>query len=602
MHYYKWPTTGTGTASYVWSYTYSYKKDGVTVKDTMRTTLTRDYTESTYDWDNMPAFYTKADTADKVKAEAVARLMVDVGYAVSTKYGSSSSSAKSSDVVTALPKYFGYSSNINQISRKDFDLTVWSNILYDELSEGRPVFYSGSSDDGSHAFVVDGYNDGYFHINWGWGGKSDGYFLLSALNPKDQGTGGSGSGYNSSQSAIIHIKPAASEDMADTLVVLQGFEAYQNAIERTDSFSFLNMNKYLRNRSNMSIQGCVGFKILDKDGNFVKRLMSTKAFTIKANNGIKSKYAKIPLKNFPKDATQVYKVYPIWKTYQKQEYYDIAVAPESNQYLLATVDDDKIYFSNPTTTLTATDIEVPEKTFAGKDFMVKASFSLTGSEYNDDVYVYTGDDKIGSALVDVDESHSATYNISCTAPTTPGSYTLVLKDKDGNALADAVSYTVLEASEDSVVFAIKNVEIVSTAANDMHVKVTLACESGYYNNYVYAFIFGDGTTSEGSLKTPIIMSAGDTQEIDLEGTFAGEVGKEYRIYFYYHAVPTSTTRKQISKTKYTFTLSGSTTSAIDGVRLETGNNAPVYNLNGQLVDSQLGKGVYVKNGKKFVVR
>ncbi len=41
--------------------------------------------------------------------------------------------------------------------------------------------------------------EGYFHFNWGWGGMSDGYFLLTALDPRSQGIGGHTSGYNFSQ-------------------------------------------------------------------------------------------------------------------------------------------------------------------------------------------------------------------------------------------------------------------------------------------------------------------------------------------------------------------------------------------------------------------
>ncbi|MDE7115738.1 MAG: hypothetical protein K2O56_04855, partial [Muribaculaceae bacterium] len=47
-----------------------------------------------------------------------------------------------------------------------------------------------------------------YHFNWGWGGMSDGYFLLDALNPESVGTGGGeGGGYNSGQDIIIGIQP-----------------------------------------------------------------------------------------------------------------------------------------------------------------------------------------------------------------------------------------------------------------------------------------------------------------------------------------------------------------------------------------------------------
>ena len=49
-------------------------------------------------------------------------------------------------------------------------------MLYHELQASRPVIYSGARQDTSkeqygHAFIVDGYKEGLFHINWGWSGR-----------------------------------------------------------------------------------------------------------------------------------------------------------------------------------------------------------------------------------------------------------------------------------------------------------------------------------------------------------------------------------------------------------------------------------------------
>ncbi|WP_329905580.1 C10 family peptidase [Porphyromonas pogonae] len=56
-----------------------------------------------------------------------------------------------------------------------------------ELDAGRPVQYAGMGREGGHSFVCYGYKtDGYFHFNWGWGGKLYGYFKLTALNPIDK--------------------------------------------------------------------------------------------------------------------------------------------------------------------------------------------------------------------------------------------------------------------------------------------------------------------------------------------------------------------------------------------------------------------------------
>ena len=60
--------------------------------------------------------------------------------------------------------------------------------------------------------MLDGFkNNQYFHVNWGWYGKSNGYFLLTALKPDTQGTGGSGHDYNSGQEAVLNIRPPKGE-------------------------------------------------------------------------------------------------------------------------------------------------------------------------------------------------------------------------------------------------------------------------------------------------------------------------------------------------------------------------------------------------------
>ena len=56
------------------------------------------------------------------------------------------------------------------------------------------------------AFVCDRYNGNYFHMNWGWSGSYDGYFLISALKPGGVGTGGGTGGYNDHQHALFGVK------------------------------------------------------------------------------------------------------------------------------------------------------------------------------------------------------------------------------------------------------------------------------------------------------------------------------------------------------------------------------------------------------------
>ena len=76
----------------------------------------------------------------------------------------------------------------------NYSLDEWEELIYNELSNRRPVIYNGyNSNLEGHCFVCDGYKDGKFHFNWGWGekAKADGFFEIRVLNPSFSGVGGS---------------------------------------------------------------------------------------------------------------------------------------------------------------------------------------------------------------------------------------------------------------------------------------------------------------------------------------------------------------------------------------------------------------------------
>ncbi len=145
---------------------------------------------------------------------AVATLMRYCGQSIEMEYGPAEkggSGAYYDYVAKALANYFGYNA-VQFIQHQNFpDIDEWEEILYSELAAGRPIVYGGQSDSGGHSFVCDGYDgNGLFHINWGWGGNSDGYFALAVLNPYDNtsaGSGSSGIGYCISENAVIYTDP-----------------------------------------------------------------------------------------------------------------------------------------------------------------------------------------------------------------------------------------------------------------------------------------------------------------------------------------------------------------------------------------------------------
>lgn len=166
---------------------------------------------TTFDWDNMVDDY-RQPTTDEQQA-AVAKLMRYCGQVVQMDYTPSFSGGYFYDI-DLLVRLFGYDQGVYRASANDYSVSGWDELLYNELHEGRPLVYVGSTSASGHAFVIDGYEvqegSGYFHVNWGWSGGSNGFFKINLLNPKGSGAGGSAinDGYNQWQEALIGLMPA----------------------------------------------------------------------------------------------------------------------------------------------------------------------------------------------------------------------------------------------------------------------------------------------------------------------------------------------------------------------------------------------------------
>ncbi len=197
MFYHKYPTKGQGSISYKTR----INDSGDSIY------LSANFANSTYQWNNMLGTYTSS--ASSTQKTAAAQLVRDAGYASKMTYRSNNSTASSDNAHYAMITYFNYD-KIALCVKRDFysSNSEWDKLIYNELLNGRPVYYSGTvPGGGGHAFVIDGCKTtGYFHVNWGWNNGSDGYFLSTALNPNTQGDGGYAGGYNKSQYMITGLR------------------------------------------------------------------------------------------------------------------------------------------------------------------------------------------------------------------------------------------------------------------------------------------------------------------------------------------------------------------------------------------------------------
>lgn len=226
MKHHGYPAKGTGSHSYTWN-----GQD-----------LTAIF-EHDYDWANMPTKYT---VGNDEAFDGVARLMSDLGVAVEMKYAKGGSGASMEDLLTALKKYFGYSKYARLLTIADLGAEVWNDRLRAEIDANRPILYSAvDSNKGGHSFVIDGYKDESFSVNWGWGGYCDGFYRIGALNPE---TGGKplGDKYNLSQSAVFSLQPSDGEEVISNLgfIKVDGYLETMN-MNVTDVKADKKLNLYL---------------------------------------------------------------------------------------------------------------------------------------------------------------------------------------------------------------------------------------------------------------------------------------------------------------------------------------------------------------------
>lgn len=188
MKHHGYPAKGTGS--------HSYTLNGKT--------LTANF-EHDYDWASMPVKY---DGTNDAAFDGVARLMVDLGVAVEMNYAKDGSGAYIGNLVTALQKYYGYSKLSHLMAIEDVGAEAWNVKLRAEIDANRPVLYAASDPaGGGHAFVIDGYKDESFSVNWGWGGYCNGFYQIGALNPESAGKP-TGDKYNVGQSAVFGMQPS----------------------------------------------------------------------------------------------------------------------------------------------------------------------------------------------------------------------------------------------------------------------------------------------------------------------------------------------------------------------------------------------------------
>ena len=531
MYYYRWPAQGVGSNSY----TCDVGRTGT------EQTLSRDFSQSRYDWDNMIDHYSAGYTT--AQGNAVAQLMADVGIAMNMDYidSETGSAAGMDGVRTALVDHMSYDASVNYVGRDAYSVDEWEQLLVDELDAGRPVLYAGYAPTGGHAFVCDGYDsEGLFHFNWGWSGNSNGYFVLTALNPSDQGIGSFEGGYNSGQEVLVGIKP----DEGGSPVVPGEFTLYLTSFlpEVTqanlgDEIS-MPLSGFRALYATAPEQFIGGFLTYTAAGDYVDAIMYNFGTSFPANHslGWGTQY-KVPASLADGD----YEIYFGYNIDPDAEYYSWPrMATGKSDHVCMRVSGGVAYFSEAPSdaTLTVERIAVPEHVTQGSAFDVEATLGSVGGEYYNNVYVAlltaagTATSVVSGALsVDVSTSRTVKLTTQLTADVTPGDYQVVVLNNLKEQVGAGVNVTVVEATTPSLQLT-SGPTLASTRmpAGDIRATavVTNASSQPYYGQLRAVLTPQGGTSIKANLYTTYLsIAAGETATVNFSGAINALEGTNF---------------------------------------------------------------------------
>lgn len=584
-----------------------------------------------YDWQSMLNTYSGSET--QAQNDAVAKLMLHVGCAVSMDYGPSSGAGATAETFT---KFFGMDKElVRQVFRDSYNISQWDNMLYNELAAQRPVYYDGQSTGGGHAFVVHGYDDGLYYVNWGWGGYCDGYFDITILNPHNtSGAGASSSddGYSMGNGMIIGITPdngkvdEVSTPKITSVKKLQVSDASISGTQITANVTIAPQNSNLDGKINVS----VGYA--DNNGKYVK--IGTDPFEIDSEN--------LPHGYYFITSTQISFNYEEGKTYKL-----CLIESVDNQNWTACDGEETtsttIKIENQTCTevsqnytLTATAELDTENSggYAGMSNTINITVSNSGDkEYYDKVYIRVG---TGATMpegytyatgITAPINGSTTFNFAYT-PQAAGTYNFWILDVNGQEIGNSsitfqatsapvlsfVSIKCSNASGEKVYADYQGNKVEMDKVNDTKADITFEIKNdgGYYEGVFYIYELTTSGNWSGYSKTLKIPANATTPfTFTVEGSAGSIAGMMLRSASDDVKIAGLTTANihtiQGNIGSYSFTdseicyLAGNGGTGINDINAEKENEDVYYNLRGEKVSNPT-KGIYIKNGKKYLLK
>ena len=464
MFYYQYPSQ---TVATIPAYTTASQKISMPAID-----------PTSIDWDGIRFSY--VNSGSNQQRSAVAWLVLLCGQSVEMDYGSKGSAAVSLLAVNALQNYFGYDKTVRTINRNNFTAAEWESLIYAEVAAKRPVFYSGQSVGGGHGFVVDGYDgNGLFHVNWGWGGHSDGYFRLSVLNPyttTEVGASSSTDGFSFQQEAIVGIQHGTDEVANERLTVgkisASGGTTYTRSGTSSD-FANVKATATCYNMAGITHTFYFGFALYDASGNMVGDGPLATYNPFEANNYYGFSDLETTLNFGAGLANGDYWIVPVSRTDANGAWNPCYGADVFR--LKAIIDGETLTLEEPSVSLTA-QLRTTGACEAGKPLPLTATVTNSGSTFNDEIYIFVDGQKAGARTLSLEGGATADFEIDF-IPQSAGSKKVQLayiKDKQYVAFAQTtVSVAAAAANSLTTAITVENLSSGKLSENNASVKIDI---------------------------------------------------------------------------------------------------------------------------------
>ena len=623
MRYHKWPNESKGNISYT---TYTLKQN-----------ITADL-NATYNWDLMLPTYTGVTATDEQKAE-VAKLMYNVGAALQSDYTPSGTGATDVDVVPTLVRYFNYDPGARYVQRDYTAVNLYEQGLINEIEAGRPVPYGGvtKKNDG-HFFVLDGINeDGYYHINWGWGGLSNGYFLISSLDPDAQGVGGSTSTYTAFKYHQLYIsglqKPQEGSKTGWNIMA-NDISKINDTYAKGDEINTTIYDAYNNSCSYDTLKCKLYWDIYDSEGTIIEKNF-IKNDTLALNYGFDKLTTNFKIPADIADGEYTVKLDFTQAEDDYTEIHNVAMKAGANKYYKINVEGDEVNVSTAAGLKLSIESVTPERLKAGETSDLKVTFKNTGEDYVGDFnfFLYVNGKKnvypnytSPQRIVSIPANSTVTLDFKENIPSklvTDDDYVLQFyyytTDEDGYTDKNNAAKTKIGvdgAAKPAALYILDDIQAVNETdskvpMNDIQLGVNFENEGAEYNAPIIVKATSDDDWSfEDSFTTDTINVPADcnSKYVILKGALTNvEEGKTYELCIYTNdnefidpsycngvdvTIASNTTAINMTIVGKGIILSNNTVSAADASQIA------LFDINGSLINKVNGNKLSIENVRK----